>query len=453
MEIVGSERDIGKRRKPFYKVLYFQVLVAIVLGVWVGFLFPETGASLKPLGDAFIKLIKMVIAPIIFLTVVTGIAGIGDLKKLGRVGLKALLYFEVVTTFALFIGLAVVKLVKPGAGINADAATLDAKAVEQYTKAAQTGDSVWDFLLHIIPDTVFGAFAQGDILQVLFFAVLFGIALTAMGKRGRPLIKTFDTIGKVFFGIIAIIMRAAPIGAFGAMAFTIGKYGIATLLPLAKVMLCVYATCALFIVVVLGSIARFAGFSLFKFIKYIKEEILIVVGTSSSESALPRMMAKLEHLGCSKSVVGLVIPSGYSFNLDGTSIYLTIAAVFVAQATNTQLTLGQELTILAVLMLTSKGAATVTGGGFITLAATLSSLGTIPVAGIALLLGIDRFMSEARSFTNLIGNGVATVVVAKWEGEFDAERANAVLNEKLPMTEDTLEEELNLAKRIKVVKP
>jgi aerobic C4-dicarboxylate transport protein len=392
METVGSEQDISKRRKPFYKVLYFQVLVAIVLGVWVGFLFPEFGASLKPLGDAFIKLIKMVIAPIIFLTVVTGIAGIGDLKKLGRVGLKALLYFEVVTTFALFIGLAVVKLVKPGAGINADAATLDAKAVEQYTKAAQTGGSVWDFVLHIIPDTVFGAFAQGEILQVLFFAVLFGIALTAMGERGRPLIKTFDTIGKVFFGIIAIIMRAAPIGAFGAMAFTIGKYGIATLLPLAKVMLCVYATCALFIVVVLGSIARFAGFSLFKFIKYIKEEILIVVGTSSSESALTRMMAKLEHLGCSKSVVGLVIPSGYSFNLDGTSIYLTIAAIFIAQATNTPLTLGQELTILAVLMLTSKGAATVTGGGFITLAATLSSLGTIPVAGIALLLGIDRFM-------------------------------------------------------------
>jgi aerobic C4-dicarboxylate transport protein len=392
----------------------------------------------------------MVIAPIIFLTVVTGIAGIGDLKKLGRVGLKALLYFEVVTTFALFIGLAVVKLVQPGAGINADAATLDAKAVEQYTKAAQTGGA-WDFVLHIIPDTVFGAFAQGEILQVLFFAVLFGIALTAMGERGRPLIKTFDSIGKVFFGIIAIIMRTAPIGAFGAMAFTIGKYGIATLLPLAKVMLCVYVTCALFILIVLGSIARLAGFSLLKFIKYIKEEILIVVGTSSSESALPRMMAKLEHLGCSKSVVGLVIPSGYSFNLDGTSIYLTIAAIFIAQATNTPLTLGQELTILAVLMLTSKGAATVTGGGFITLAATLSSLGTIPVAGIALLLGIDRFMSEARSFTNLIGNGVATVVVAKWEGEFDAERANAVLNEELPMADNALEEELNLVKGIKVI--
>ena len=415
-------------RQPIYKVLYFQVLVAIFLGVWVGFLFPEFGAGLKPLGDAFIKLIKMVIAPIIFLTVVSGIAGIGDMKKLGRVGLKALLYFEVVTTFALVIGLIVVKLVQPGAGINANPSTLDAKAVEQYTKAAQTGGGAADFLLHIIPDTVFGAFANGEILQVLFFAILFGIALTALGERGKPVIKAFDSIGKVFFGIIAIIMRVAPVGAFGAMAFTIGKYGIATLLPLAKVMLCVYATCALFIVVVLGLIARFAGFSLFKFIKYIKEEILIVVGTSSSESALPRMMAKLEYLGCSKSVVGLVIPSGYSFNLDGTSIYLTIAALFVAQATNTELSLGQELTILLVLMLTSKGAATVTGGGFITLAATLSSLGTIPVAGIALLLGIDRFMSEARSFTNLIGNGVATILVAKWEGEFDAARATAVLS-------------------------
>jgi aerobic C4-dicarboxylate transport protein len=429
METDFETPDVApKTRQPIYKVLYFQVVVAIFLGVWVGFLFPEFGASLKPLGDAFIKLIKMVIAPIIFLTVVSGIAGIGDMKKLGRVGLKALLYFELVTTFALFIGLVVVKLVQPGAGINADPATLDAKAVEQYTKAAQTGGGTADFLLHIIPDTVFGAFANGEILQVLFFAILFGIALTALGERGKPIIKAFDSIGKVFFGIIAIIMRVAPIGAFGAMAFTIGKYGIATLLPLAKVMLCVYATCALFIIVVLGLIARLAGFSLFKFIKYIKEEILIVVGTSSSESALPRMMAKLEYLGCSKSVVGLVIPSGYSFNLDGTSIYLTIAALFVAQATNTELTLGQELTILLVLMLTSKGAATVTGGGFITLAATLSSLGTIPVAGIALLLGIDRFMSEARSFTNLIGNGVATIVVAKWEGEFDAARATAVLS-------------------------
>lgn len=417
-----------KPRQPIYKVLYFQVLVAIVLGVLVGFFFPETGASLKPLGDLFIKLIKMVIAPIIFLTVVTGIAGIGDMKKLGRVGLKSLLYFEVITTFALFIGLIVVKVVQPGVGINADASTLDAKSVEQYTKAAQTGGSAWDFVLHIVPDTVGGAFASGEILQVLFFAVLFGVALTMLGERGKPIISAFDSLGKVFFGIIAIIMHFAPVGAFGAMAFTIGKYGISTLLPLAKVMLCVYVTCALFIIVVLGSIARFAGFSIFRFIKYIKEEILIVIGTSSSESALPRMMAKLEYLGCSKSVVGLVIPSGYSFNLDGTSIYLTIAAIFVAQATNTPLTLGQELTILLVLMLTSKGAATVTGGGFITLAATLSSLGTIPVAGIALLLGIDRFMSEARAFTNMIGNGVATIVIAKWEGEYDAERANRILS-------------------------
>lgn len=425
---INAPNETVKPRQPIYKILYFQVLIAIFLGVLVGFLFPEFGAGLKPLGDAFIKLIKMVIAPIIFLTVVTGIAGIGDMKKLGRVGLKALFYFEVVTTFALFIGLLVVKIVQPGAGINANPETLDARAVEQYTKGAQKGGGAWDFVLHIIPDTVFGAFANGEILQVLFFAILFGIALIMMGERGQPVIRACDTLGKVFFGIIAIIMKAAPIGAFGAMAFTVGAYGIATLLPLAKVMLCVYATCAFFIIVVLGLIARVAGFSIFKFIKYIKEEVLIVVGTSSSESALPRMMAKLEYLGCSKSVVGLVIPSGYSFNLDGTSIYLTIAAIFIAQATNTELTLGQELTILLVLMLTSKGAATVTGGGFITLAATLSSLGTIPVAGIALLLGIDRFMSEARAFTNMIGNGVATIVVAKWEGEFDAVRANRILN-------------------------
>ncbi|MGI8470136.1 MAG: dicarboxylate/amino acid:cation symporter [Pyrinomonadaceae bacterium] len=419
-------------RQPFYKVLYFQVLAAIILGVLVGFLFPDFGASLKPLGDAFIKLVKMVIAPIIFLTVVTGIAGIGDIKKLGRVGIKTLLYFEVVSTLSLFIGLAVVKIAQPGAGVNADASTLDAKAVEQYTHAAQTGGGVWDFLLHIIPDTVFGAFSNGEILQVLFFSIFFGIALVKLGERGAPLTKALDSISKVFFGIIALIMRFAPVGAFGAMAFTVGKYGIGTLRSLAEVMLCVYLTCALFIIFVLGAIARLAGFSIFKFIRYIKDEILIVVGTSSSESVLPRLMTKLERLGCSKSVVGLVVPAGYSFNLDGTSIYLTIAAIFIAQATNTPLTFGQELTVLVVLMLTSKGAATVTGGGFITLAATLSSLGTIPVAGIALLLGIDRFMSEARSFTNLIGNGVATVVVAKWEGEFDHAQADAVLNGNLP---------------------
>ena len=457
MELIVNEKGgIVKPRQPFYKILYFQVITAIILGVLVGVLYPSIDETvgfaekLKPLGDGFIKLIKMVIAPIIFLTVVSGIGGIGDMKKFGRVGLKALFYFEVVTTFALFIGLLVVKIVQPGVGINADITKLDPKGIEQYTKAA-ANQSTSDFLLHIIPDTIFDAFTKGEILQVLLFAIFFGIALSMLGERGKPILKGIDLIAKVFFGIINLIMRFAPIGAFGAMAFTIGKFGIGTLQSLATVMLCVYITCFLFIVVVLGLIAKVAGFSIFKFIRYIKEEILIVVGTSSSESALPRIMEKLEHLGCNKSVVGLVIPSGYSFNLDGTSIYLTIAAIFVAQATNTPLTSGQELSILLVLLLTSKGAAGVTGSGFITLAATLSTVGTIPVTGIALLLGIDRFMSEARALTNLIGNGVATVVVAKWEGEFDADRAKMVLNGQLPMAEDPLEEEANLVKPIKVV--
>lgn len=447
MELITNE---PVKRQPFYKILYVQVIAAIILGVLTGFFFPELGEKLKPLGDAFIKLIKMVIAPIIFLTVVSGIGGIGDMKKFGRVGIKALVYFEVVTTFALFIGLFVVKLVKPGVGINADIATLDTKGVEQFTKAAQSQSTV-DFLLHIIPDTIFDAFAKGEILQVLLFAILFGIALSMLGEKGKPILKGLDLISKVFFGIITVIMRFAPIGAFGAMAFTIGKFGIGTLQSLATVMLCVYITCALFIFVVLGLIARYAGFSLIKFIRYIKEEILIVVGTSSSESALPRIMEKLEHLGCTKSVVGLVIPSGYSFNLDGTSIYLTIAAIFVAQATNTPLTFAQEMSILLVLLLTSKGAAGVTGSGFITLAATLSTVGTIPVTGIALLLGVDRFMSEARALTNLIGNGVATVVVAKWEGEFDAVRATMVLNGTLPLAENAIEEEENIIRRIETV--
>ena len=421
----------GQGKKKLYQILYFQVLVAIILGVCVGVLYPSFGASLKPLGDGFIKLIKMVIAPIIFLTVVLGIAGIGDMKKLGRVGLKALLYFEVVSTISLFIGLAVVTYFKPGVGINADPKTLDAKAVAQYTAAGKS-QSAADFLLHIIPDTIVGAFAEGEILQVLLFAILFGLAITTLGEHAKGFLRSLDTILHAMFGVIGIIMRVAPIGAFGAMAFTVGKYGIATLLPLAKVMLCVYITCALFIFGVLGLIARYAKISLLKFLNYIKEEILIVIGTSSSESVLPRIMNKLEKLGCARSVVGLTIPSGYSFNLDGTSIYLTIAALFVAQATNTQLTLRDELTILAVLMLTSKGAATVTGGGFITLAATLSSVGKIPVAGLTLLLGIDRFMSEARAVTNLIGNGIATVVVAQWENEFDAKTAKAVLNGETP---------------------
>lgn len=413
--------------KKLYQHLYFQVLVAIAIGATLGFFFPSVATKMKPFGDGFIKLIKMLIAPIIFLTVVVGIATIGDLKKLGRVGLKSLFYFEVVTTLALVIGLVVVKLFRPGVGINADASTLDMKAVEQYATTAKAQSTV-EFFLHIIPDTIIGAFAQGEILQVLLIAVLFGMALTAMGGRGQMVLDFLEKVSQVFFGIIAIVMKIAPIGAFGAMAFTIGKYGIGTLLPLMKVMLCVYITCLLFIFVVLGLIARANGFSLWKFLRYIREEILIVLGTSSSESALPRMMLKLENLGCTKSVVGLVIPTGYSFNLDGTSIYLTIAAIFVAQATNTHLTLAQELGILGVLLLTSKGAAAVTGGGFITLAATLASTGTIPVAGLTLLLGIDRFMSEARAITNLIGNGVATVVVARWEGEFEADQADRILN-------------------------
>jgi aerobic C4-dicarboxylate transport protein len=422
-------------KHSFFRTLYFQVLVGIVVGVALGAVYPELGAQMKPLGDAFVKLIKMLIAPIIFLTVVTGIAGIGDLKKLGRVGLKALIYFEVVSTLALVIGLIVVRIFQPGAGINATTESLNAGQTEQYLKQAQEL-SVTDHLLKIIPDSFLGAFTNGEILQVLFIAILFGVALAAFGEKGKPLVRVFDSISHIFFGIIAIIMRAAPIGAFGAMAFTIGKYGIQTLLPLGKLMLCVYLTAAFFVFVVLGAIAYFHNFSIFKFLRYIKEEIFIVLGTSSSESALPRMMVKLENLGCSKSVVGLVIPSGYSFNLDGTAIYLTIAAIFIAQATNTNLTLWDELKILLILMLTSKGAAGVTGSGFITLAATLSSVGTIPVAGIALILGVDRFMSEMRSITNLIGNGVATVVVSKWEGEFNATRAEKVLNGEIDV-EDT----------------
>ena len=433
MENASTSQSLPKH--SFFRSLYFQVIVGIAVGVALGAFYPSVGEQMKPLGDAFIKLIKMLIAPIIFLTVVTGIAGIGDLKKLGRVGLKALLYFEVVSTVALVIGLIVVRFFEPGVGINATPESLNAGQTAQYVQQAQEL-SLTDHLLKIIPDTFLSAFTSGEILQVLFIAILFGVALAAFGEKGRPIIKVFDTISHVLFGIISIIMRAAPIGAFGAMAFTIGKYGINTLLPLGKLMLCVYLTAAFFVFVVLGAIAKFHNFSIFKFLRYIKEEIFIVLGTSSSESALPRMMVKLENLGCSKSVVGLVIPSGYSFNLDGTAIYLTIAAIFIAQATNTPLTIYDELKILLILMLTSKGAAGVTGSGFITLAATLSSVGTIPVAGIALLLGVDRFMSEMRSITNLIGNGVATVVVSKWEGEFDADRAAKVLNGEIDV-EDT----------------
>jgi aerobic C4-dicarboxylate transport protein len=407
--------------RPFYRTLYFYVLLAIVCGVLLGHYFPTTGASMKPLGDGFIKLIKMLIAPIIFCTVVTGIAGMESMKSVGKTGVLALLYFEVVSTLALVIGLFVVNVVQPGAGMNVDPATLDATAVASYAKQAEQQHLV-DFFLNIIPTTVVDAFAKGEILQVLLFALLFGFALHALGERGRGLQEWIDRISHVLFGIVGMVMRLAPIGAFGAMAFTIGKYGVGTLASLGKLMVCFYATCLLFIVVVLGIIARAAGFSILKFVRYIREELFIVLGTSSSESVLPRMIWKMENAGCAKSVVGLVIPTGYSFNLDGTSIYLTMAAVFIAQATNTPLSLLDQLTLLGVLLVTSKGAAGVTGSGFIVLAATLSTVGTLPVTALALILGIDRFMSEARALTNLVGNGVATIVVAKWCKGLDAQR-------------------------------
>ena len=413
--------------RPFYRSLYFQVLVAIALGVLVGWLYPAFGASLKPLGDAFIKMIKMVIAPIIFFTVVHGIASMKDMKKVGRVGLKALIYFEVVTTAALVIGLLVINLWKPGVGMNVDLSTVDTKSIASFTAKAKEQSTV-QFLMDIIPSTVVGAFATGEILQVLFFALLFAFGLQALGSRGEPVLHFIDLVSHVFFRIVGVIMKLAPIGAFGAMAFTIGKYGVGTLWSLGNFMLSFYTTCLLFIFLVLGTIARLCGFSILKFIRYIKEELLIVLGTSSSESVLPRMIVKMENLGCEASVVGLVIPTGYSFNLDGTCIYLTMAAIFLAQATNTELTIWQELGIIAILLLTSKGAAGVTGSGFIVLAATLASVGTIPVASIALILGIDRFMSEARALTNLIGNGLATVVVAKWEGALDEGRLHRRLN-------------------------
>ena len=425
-------------RKPLYSRLYFQVLVAISIGVLMGAFYPETAAKMKPLGDAFIKLIKMMIAPIIFSTVVVGIAKMGDMKEVGRVGVKSLLYFEVVTTLALVIGLVVVNLLQPGAGLNVDPHTLHAKEIVKYTAEAKDMNTV-DFLLHIIPDTVVGAFASGEILQVLLFSVLLGLALTRMGSSGKTVISMLDEFSHALFGVINMLMKLAPIGAFGAMAFTIGKYGVGSLKQLGFLMACVYLTCFAFVFIVLGAIARFNGFSILKFLAYIKEEIVLVLGTSSSESALPGMMKKMEHLGCAKPVVGMVIPTGYSFNLDGTSIYLTMAAIFIAQATNVQLSLGEELGIIGVLLLTSKGAAAVTGGGFITLAATLATLGgKLPVEGLALLIGVDRFMSEARAITNLIGNGVATVVVAKWEKALDADRMQRVLNgEVLPEVDAT----------------
>ena len=413
--------------KAIYKSLYVQVLTAIVIGVLLGYFYPETGASMKPLGDGFIKLIKMIIAPIIFCTVVVGIAGMEDMKKVGKTGGLALLYFEVVSSLALVIGLVIVNLVQPGAGMNVDPKALDTKGIAPYTGPGKM-QTTTEFLLNIIPNTVVDAFAKGEILQVLLFSVMFGFALHRFGGRGTLVFDMIEKLSHVLFSIVGIIMKVAPIGAFGAMAFTIGKYGVGSLLSLGKLMGTFYLTCLLFIFVVLGTIARLHHFNIWKFIKYIKEELLIVLGTSSSESVLPRMMAKMENLGVKKSVVGLVIPTGYSFNLDGTAIYLTMAAVFIAQATNTPMTLTQQITLLLVLLLTSKGAAGVTGSGFIVLAATLSAVGGIPVAGLALILGIDRFMSEARALTNLIGNGVATIVVGKWTGEVDMMQLKRQLN-------------------------
>ncbi|MCX7217786.1 MAG: dicarboxylate/amino acid:cation symporter [Burkholderiales bacterium] len=433
-------------KPPLYKSLYFQVITAILIGVLLGYFSPETGASMKPLGDAFIKLIKMMIAPIIFCTVVVGIAGMEDMKKVGKTGGMALLYFEVVSTLALIIGLIVVNVWQPGAGMNIDVTTLDTKAVAAFAGPNKM-QTTTEFFMSIIPTTVVDAFAKGEILQVLMFSVLFGFALHQFGGRGTVIFDFIEKFSHVLFVIVGYIMKVAPIGAFGAMAFTIGKFGLGSLLSLAQLMFAFYLTCLLFIFVVLGSIARFHGFSIWKFIKYIKEELLIVLGTSSSESVLPRMMAKLENLGVKKSVVGLVIPTGYSFNLDGTSIYLTMAAVFIAQATNTPMSLMQQITLLAVLLLTSKGAAGITGSGFIVLAATLSAVGGVPVAGLALILGIDRFMSEARALTNLIGNGVATIVVGQWGKDVDMERLQQCLNnETISQAEQAEQPELVLDK-------
>ncbi len=413
-------------KTPLYRTLYFQVLIGIAGGVALGHFAPAIGASLKPLGDLFIKLVKMMIAPIVFATVVTGIAKMGSMREVGRIGLKALIYFEVVSTFALAIGLIVGNIARPGAGLNIDPASLDGAAVSNITHGGQQMH-LPDFVAHVIPDTALGALASGDILQTLVIAILSGLALAAAGQSDGPVVRMLDELQRMLFGIIGLIMYLAPIGAFGAMAFTIGRYGIGSLQQLASLMVCFYLTCLVFIFGVLGGIARVSGFSLWRLLVYLKEEIVLVLGTSTSETALPKLMVKLERLGVAQPVVRLTIPTGYSFNLDGIAIYLTMAALFIGQATNIDLTLGQQLGLLAVLLLTSKGAAAVTGGGFITLAATLSSTHSLPVAGLALLLGVDRFMSEARAITNMIGNAVACITIARWEGALDRERMARML--------------------------
>lgn len=425
------DADAPRGKLPLYRQLYVQVLVAIAAGILLGHFYPDVGASLKPLGDAFIRLVKMIIAPVIFLTVATGIAGMSDLKKVGRVAGKAMIYFLTFSTLALVVGLIVANVVQPGAGMHIDPASLDAKAVSTYaTKAHET--TITGFLMNIIPTTIVGAFAEGDILQVLFFSVLFGISLAMVGDRGKPVTDFLNAVTAPIFKLVAILMKAAPIGAFGAMAFTIGKYGIGSIANLAMLIGTFYLTSLLFVFVVLGAVARYNGFSILALIRYIKEELLLVLGTSSSEAALPNLMQKMERAGCKRSVVGLVIPTGYSFNLDGTNIYMTLAALFIAQATDIQLSLADQILLLLVAMLSSKGAAGITGAGFITLAATLSVVPAVPVAGMALILGIDRFMSECRALTNFVGNAVATIVVARWENELDQTKLTEALAGRLP---------------------
>ncbi|MBN9442115.1 MAG: dicarboxylate/amino acid:cation symporter [Bosea sp. (in: a-proteobacteria)] len=423
------------RPRKFYQHLYVQVLVAIALGIALGHFWPQTGAAMKPLGDAFIKLVRMIIAPVIFLTVTTGIAGMSDMKKVGRVAGKAMIYFLTFSTFALIVGLIVANVVQPGSGLHIDPNTIDTKAVQSYATKAHDA-SIVAFLMNIIPDTIAGAFVSGDILQVLFFSVLFGLSLALVGERGEPVLSFLQSLTSPIFKLVSILMKAAPIGAFGAMAFTIGRYGIGSVANLALLVGTFYLTAALFVLVVLGAVARYNGFSILALIRYIKEEILLVIGTSSSEAALPALMEKMEAAGCKRSVVGLVIPTGYSFNLDGTNIYMTLAALFIAQAMDIHLPLADQVLLLLVAMLSSKGAAGITGAGFITLAATLMVVPSVPVAGMALILGIDRFMSECRAITNFIGNAVATIVVARWEGELDQARLQAALSGATVTSED-----------------
>lgn len=423
---IPAEHGVPGRRKPLYTQLYAQVLAAILAGGLIGHFYPDVGVAMKPLGDAFIRLVKMIIAPVIFLTIVTGIAGMRDIGQLGGVVAKSFAYFLTFSTLALIIGLVIANVVQPGAGLNIDPASLSGDEVTTYVAAAKD-QTVVAFLIGIIPETFIGAFAQGNLLQVLFLSVFFGLALVGVGKAGEPVVATLESVGHVFFKLVAIFMRAAPIGALGAFAFTIGKYGIESIANLAALVATFYITSALFVIVVLGLVCRFSGFSIFTLIRYLKAELFLVLGTSSSEAALPSLMERMEQAGCARSVVGVVVPTGYSFNLDGTNIYMTLAALFIAQALDIDLSLGDQLLILLVAMLSSKGAAGVTGAGFITLAATLAIVPVVPVAGIALILGIDRFMSECRAITNFIGNAVATVVVSRWEGALEEERFAAVL--------------------------